>query len=100
MTYRTYAHTFPCGDATEAAGADRAKSHEIIADDMADLERLVDDLEAVADWKEEIAAKIRRAQLRFDLVGLDQGEVEGLTAEVRNFNRLCLALGQSLRRAA
>jgi hypothetical protein len=67
---------------------------------MADLEALVDDLEAVADWKEEIAAKIRRAQLRFDLVGLDQGEVEGLTAEVRNFNRLCLALGQSLRRAA
>ena len=96
MIDRTDAHTFPCGDAAETAGADRAKSCEIIAD-MADL---VGDLEAVADWKEEIAAKIRRAQLRFDLVGLDHGEVEELTAEVRNFNRLCLALGQSLRRAA
>ena len=118
MTYRTGAHTFPCGDAAEAAGAnnphfplhypteeeigwlvDRAESHENIAD-MAHLERLVDDLEAVADWKEEIAAKIRRAQLRFELVGLDHGEVEELTDEVRNFKRLCLALGQSLRRAA
>src|SRR4029079_15959290 len=100
MTYRTYAHTFPCGDATEAAGTDRAKSHEIIADDMADLERLVNDLEAGADWKEEIAGMIRRAHLRSAWVGLDKGEFEVLTAEVRNFNRLCLALGQSLRRAA
>jgi len=60
------------------------------------LNRLLDDLAVIADWKTEIAAKIKRAQLRFDLIGLDPDEQDELADEVQDFNRLCLALGQSI----
>ena len=41
---------------------------------MTPLEKLTDDLEVAADWRDELSIKLRRAQLRFELLGLhDRG---------------------------
>jgi len=52
----------------------------------------IEQLEFVADWKDELTAKIRRAQLSFELVGLHPDEVELLAAEVAAFKKVCCCL--------
>lgn len=49
---------------------------------MTPLEKLTDDLEVAADWRDELSIKLRRAQLRFDLLGLHTDEREAIEAEV------------------
>ena len=49
---------------------------------MTPLERLTDDLEVAADWRDELSIKLRRAQLRFELIGLNDDERDALEAEV------------------
>ena len=49
---------------------------------MKQLNSLTDDLEVAADWRDELSIKLRRAQLRFELLGLHTDEREVLEAEV------------------
>jgi hypothetical protein len=56
------------------------------------LERLTDDLEAIADWRDDLARRLRCAHLRFEFISLDPGEQEQLEAEVAAFRQVCRAL--------
>jgi hypothetical protein len=58
----------------------------------ADLRRLTRDLEAIADWKADLASRLCRAELRFEYVGLGAEEQEALVAEVHAFNQVCRGL--------
>jgi hypothetical protein len=57
-----------------------------------DLEQHIADLEAIADWRDELQAMIRRAHLRFEFVGLDADEQYALEREVREFDLVCRGL--------
>jgi hypothetical protein len=57
-----------------------------------DLEQRIADLEVIADWRDELQSKIRRAILRFEFVGLDNEEQQELQAEVEFFKRTCRCL--------
>ena len=62
----------------------------ITADNLA---RYTADLAIIADWKDELTAKIDRAKLYLELVGLDHVEQDDLLAdEVQAFKQLCRAL--------
>jgi hypothetical protein len=56
------------------------------------LTRHTSDLAVIADWRDELHAKIRRAQMRLELVGLDHEEQDLLADEVQAFKQLCSAL--------
>jgi hypothetical protein len=56
------------------------------------VEHRIRDLETIADWRDELSAKIRRAELRFEFIGLDPEEQEQLDAEVEVFKRVCSCL--------
>jgi hypothetical protein len=56
------------------------------------IEARVEPLEIIADWREDLTRQLRRAQLRFELIGLDQKEDERLKAEVADFSRCCRVL--------
>ncbi len=56
------------------------------------LARHTDDLAIIADWKAELLAKIDRAQMRLELVGLDREEQDLLADEVQIFKGVCRAL--------
>ena len=56
------------------------------------IEHHIRDLETIADWRDELSAKIKRAELRFEFLGLDPEEQDQLADEVWVFNRVCLAL--------
>ena len=49
-------------------------------------------LEAIANWRVELSDKIKRARLRFELIGLDESEQTLLAAEVQEFKRVCRAV--------
>ncbi len=57
-----------------------------------DLEQHIADLEAIADWRDELKSKIRRAHLRFEFVGLDADEQDALEREVQEFDLVCRGL--------
>ena len=56
------------------------------------LNRLCDDLEAIADWRDDLTARLRRAHLRFEFCGLDPEEQEQLEAEAEAFKQVCRCL--------
>jgi hypothetical protein len=58
----------------------------------ADVDRLTDDLKAIADWQDDLRSRIARALTRFELVGLSDVEWDTLIAEVEEFKRLCRAI--------
>jgi hypothetical protein len=61
------------------------------------VDRLTDDLAAIADWKDELQRKIRIAQLKFELVDcFDTAEHERLEAEVRAFKETRARLGETV----
>ena len=57
-----------------------------------DLQRHIADLEAIADWRDELQSRIRRAHLRFEFVGLDADEQDALEREVQEFDLVCRGL--------
>jgi hypothetical protein len=57
------------------------------------------DLETVADWKDDLQKRIRRAELCFELIGFGQDEMEDLQAEAQRFREVCARLAEP-RRAA
>lgn len=62
---------------------------------LADFERCIEDLETIAGWRDELAARIRRAELCFEFVGLDPEEQDLLHSEVETFKRVCRLLAES-----
>ena len=52
----------------------------------------VDTLSIIADWKQDLRARLRRAQLRHELIGLDPEEIVQLGTEAAEFGRLCAVL--------
>jgi hypothetical protein len=74
-----------------------SNSQRFLASHRARLDRLTDDLAAIADWKDELQRKIRIAQLKFELVDcFDTAEHERLEAEVRAFKETCARLGETV----
>src|SRR5262249_34339491 len=59
------------------------------------LERLTDDLAAIADWKDQLQRKIRLAQLKFELVDCF-AERDALAAEVKAFKEVCARLSETM----
>ena len=65
-------------------------SQEFLASQRARLNRLTDDLAAIADWKDKLQQKIRIAQLKFELVDcFNMAEQEALEVEVHAFKEVC-----------
>jgi hypothetical protein len=63
-----------------------------------DVAALTSNLSLIADWRDELEGRIRRAALRFELCGLEAEEQEQLTQEVFAFTSLSRALADTLRR--
>jgi hypothetical protein len=57
------------------------------------MEQLGDALEHMATWREDLTIRLRRALLKFELIGLDQAEQEALEFEAAEFNRCVKVLG-------
>jgi hypothetical protein len=57
--------------------------------------RRLEDLQAIADWGDELVSKVRRAHLRFEFIGLNPEEQDALEAEVDQFRQLCRCLGSA-----
>ena len=64
----------------------------------ADLERLTDDLEVLADWKADLDARIQQAQLCFQTIGLSEEKREKLIHEANCFTRICSAIAREYSR--
>jgi hypothetical protein len=64
-----------------------------------DLDRLTDQLEVLADWKDDFRKRKARAEFKFELIGLDPLEQDALTAEANELDR-CFRILSSLRRMA
>jgi hypothetical protein len=52
----------------------------------------IDTLEAVADWREDLTMRIRRARLQQEFDNVCPEEVIALSAEKESFERCCQAL--------
>ena len=52
----------------------------------------LDALETIADWKEDLGAKIRRALLHLELAGLEPERIDELVEEVAAFKKCCRCL--------
>jgi hypothetical protein len=52
----------------------------------------IETLEIVADWRVDLSTRLKRAQLRHELIGLDPEEIASLGQETRDFKRLCAVL--------
>jgi hypothetical protein len=63
---------------------------------IARLNSLTDKLARMADWREDLAARIWRTTMRTELVGLDAGEQERLADEVRAFIGVACAIAQRI----
>jgi hypothetical protein len=77
--------------------AAESASQGFLVSERASLDRLTDDLAAIADWKDELQRKIRIVQLKFELVDcFDTEEQERLEAEVQAFKETCARLGETV----
>jgi hypothetical protein len=61
------------------------------------LQSIIEDLETIADWRDDLGSKVRRASLRFEFCGLDADEQGQLAAEVKTFNDVCRCLSSAIR---
>jgi hypothetical protein len=52
----------------------------------------VDTLSIIADWRVDLSTRLKRAQLRHELIGLDPQEIVELGAEAADFGRLVRVL--------
>ena len=49
-------------------------------------------LETLAEWRESLDVRFKRAQLRYGLVGMDSAELRSLYSEGQAWKRVCQAL--------
>jgi hypothetical protein len=54
-----------------------------------DLKQLTDRLVVIADWRDDLHARIRTAQLCFETIGLSEERRAALVHEADCFNRVC-----------
>ena len=47
----------------------------------------------MADWREDLTIRLRRAGLKLELIGGDDAEQAALECEADEFNRCCKVLG-------
>ena len=52
----------------------------------------IEDLELIADWKDDLRARLARARLQFELVGGNTETIIALESEVSDFKRVCKTL--------
>ena len=52
----------------------------------------LDALETISSWSVDLSDRLRRARLKFELIGLDEAEQEALTAEQEQFKRCSKAM--------
>lgn len=82
---------------TKVAGA--APAGQTLVDELArareHLERRAEANHIICQWRDELRTKIRRNQLRFELIGLCPDEHEQLVNEVAEYKRLCRAIDWS-----
>jgi hypothetical protein len=52
----------------------------------------LDTLEIIADWRQDRSARLERARLRHELIGLSPEAIIELGEEARDFSRLCRTL--------
>ena len=76
------------------------KRQSIAPEEWCSLERLTnamemhcDALEHMATWREDLTVRVRRARLKFELIGLQHAEQEAIEREADEFNRCCKVLG-------
>ena len=76
------------------------KRQSLAPEEWCSLERLAnvmelhgDALEQMATWREDLTIRVRRATLKFELIGLDDAEQKALERETGEFNRCCKVLG-------
>jgi len=63
---------------------------------LADFEQRVHDLEVIADWRDELTARIARERLIYEFADCTKREAfDALEAEVALFNRVCLAIAKA-----
>jgi len=56
----------------------------------------ISDLEIIADWKEDLTARLQRAELCFQTIGLSDERREDLMHEVNCFKRVCQFLAEDI----
>jgi len=56
------------------------------------LQSIIEDLEVIADWRDNLQSRLHCAQLKFEYVGLDADEQNALAAEVQEFTQVCRGL--------
>jgi hypothetical protein len=76
-----------------AAAASSSSSTQQLS--LADIKGRIGDLETIAEWRDDLDSRLRRAELRFELVGLDAEEQELLHAEVETFKLVSELLGEA-----
>jgi hypothetical protein len=64
------------------------KADNIMAGPLPDI----DTLEIIADWQDDLSMRMKRAQLRHEMIGLSPEEIIELGDEARDFTRLCKVL--------
>jgi hypothetical protein len=76
----------------ERTGNEHAGAIERLDAARAHLEGQTELLERLMDWRDDLCQRIWRAQLQFELVGLDVDHQDPLVAEVDAFQRVCRCL--------
>jgi phage shock protein A len=80
-------------DRQQTANSSDAAWH---APSLDDFERRIDDLELMADWRDELTARIARETLIFEFADYTRREeFDALEAEVSLFNQVCRAITAS-----
>ena len=77
------------GDNCSAARAKLAKATER-------LNAVTDDLACMADWRDDLAARLWRATMRAEVMGFDPEKQDRLADEVHAFRGVCFALAESM----
>lgn len=60
-----------------------------------DVRQLTGNLEALAEWRDDLASRLRRAELCFQTIGLSEERREELERESEAFKRVCAWLART-----
>ena len=72
-----------------------------MTDDSKDFQQLTDDLEKLADWKEDLAFRLRRADVCFNSsVGILEEDIERLGREVEAWKGVANSLVKRMKKDA
>ena len=70
-----------------------------MTDDPKDFQQLTDDLEKLAEWKEDLAFRLRRADLLFNSsIGILEEHIERIEREVKEWSGVANSLVKRMRK--